>query len=253
MVPFAESAIGQLLRRILNQAQWMRAAKRAAISLMQLKRGHRPQAAISTRCAGRGLCLSLLPYPITCRPTITSFHEFRQRTALSIRAAELHSRCQPDQRRALLVERKDDEPSEIDACCRPSRSRWPDRASCQCKCRSAFGGVVTVKSDYSVAETVSRIKRDVAKKGIMFFGVIDQAKLGNKAGNDVKPSRLVMFGNPALGTTFITANSEAGLDGRCECWSTRRRRRGACRLHRLRLDREAPRHHQSRQGIQDGD
>ena len=73
-------------------------------------------------------------------------------------------------------------------------------------------GVVTVKSDYSVAETVSRIKKDVAKKGLMMFGVIDQAKLGNAAGNHVLPSRLVMFGNPALGTTFVTANQKAGLD-----------------------------------------
>lgn len=73
-------------------------------------------------------------------------------------------------------------------------------------------GIVTVKSKYSVSETVKRIKRDVAKKGITFFGVIDQAKLGNAAGNDVRPSRLVMFGNPALGTTFITANPTAGLD-----------------------------------------
>jgi uncharacterized protein (DUF302 family) len=73
-------------------------------------------------------------------------------------------------------------------------------------------GVVTVKSDYSVADTVARIKKDVAKKGLMFFGVIDQAKLGNAAGNHVLPSRLVMFGNPALGTTFVTANQQAGLD-----------------------------------------
>lgn len=76
----------------------------------------------------------------------------------------------------------------------------------------AANGVVTVKSDYSVSETVSRIKKDVAKKGIMFFGVIDQAKLGKAAGVDVRPSRLVMFGNPALGTTFLTANQTAGLD-----------------------------------------
>jgi len=73
-------------------------------------------------------------------------------------------------------------------------------------------GIVTVKSRYSVSETVKRIKRDVTKKGITFFGVIDQAKLGNAAGNSVLPSRLVMFGNPALGTTFITANPTAGLD-----------------------------------------
>jgi len=76
----------------------------------------------------------------------------------------------------------------------------------------ASEGVVTVKSGYSVAETVSRIRKDVAGKGIMFFGVIDQAGLGNAAGNQVLPSRLVMFGNPALGTTFITANPRAGLD-----------------------------------------
>ncbi|TIR87946.1 MAG: DUF302 domain-containing protein, partial [Mesorhizobium sp.] len=77
---------------------------------------------------------------------------------------------------------------------------------------AASDGVVTVKSDYSVAETVARIKKDVLKKGIKFFGVIDQAQLGKNAGNDVRPSRLVMFGNPALGTTFITSNPEAGLD-----------------------------------------
>ncbi|WEX74096.1 DUF302 domain-containing protein [Sinorhizobium numidicum] len=73
-------------------------------------------------------------------------------------------------------------------------------------------GVVTVKSRYSVGETVDRIKRSVEQKGITLFGVIDQAKLGNAAGNKVRPSRLVMFGNPALGTTFLTANPLAGLD-----------------------------------------
>ena len=77
---------------------------------------------------------------------------------------------------------------------------------------SPANGVVTVKSHYSVAETVKRIKKDVARKGITMFGVIDQAKLGNAAGNKVRPSRLVMFGNPALGSTFITANPTAGLD-----------------------------------------
>jgi len=73
-------------------------------------------------------------------------------------------------------------------------------------------GIVVVKSKYSVSETVSKIRKDVLRKGIKFFGVIDQAKLGNAAGNPVRQSRLVTFGNPALGTTFITANPTAGLD-----------------------------------------
>jgi uncharacterized protein (DUF302 family) len=73
-------------------------------------------------------------------------------------------------------------------------------------------GVVTLKSRYSVSETVKRIKADVAEKGIMLFDDIDQAKLGNAAGNTVRPSRLILFGNPALGTTFITADPASGLD-----------------------------------------
>ena len=73
-------------------------------------------------------------------------------------------------------------------------------------------GVVTLKSRYSVNETVKRIKADVAGKGIMLFDDIDQARLGNAAGNKVRPSRLILFGNPALGTTFITANPSSGLD-----------------------------------------
>src|SRR5438445_13072678 len=77
---------------------------------------------------------------------------------------------------------------------------------------AASDGVVTVKSDYSVGETVARIMKDVLKKGIKFFGVIDQARLGKNAGNDVRPSRMIMFCNPALEPTFITSNPEAGLD-----------------------------------------
>ncbi len=60
----------------------------------------------------------------------------------------------------------------------------------------ASNGVVTVQSSYSVAGKVSRIKEDVARKGIMLFGVIDQDDLGNATGNTVRPSKLVMFGNP---------------------------------------------------------
>jgi uncharacterized protein (DUF302 family) len=76
----------------------------------------------------------------------------------------------------------------------------------------ARDGVVILESHYSVDETVRKIKANVAEKGIMLFDDIDQAALGNAAGNKVRPSRLILFGNPALGTTFITANPVAGLD-----------------------------------------
>lgn len=77
---------------------------------------------------------------------------------------------------------------------------------------SPLNGVVVLQSAYSLDQTIERMKEDIAKKGIKFFAVIDQSALGNDAGNKVLPSKLLLFGNPALGTTFITANPQAGLD-----------------------------------------
>ncbi len=73
-------------------------------------------------------------------------------------------------------------------------------------------GIVKVKSAYSVEESVARIKKDIADKGIMYFSTIDQARLAGNAGIKLRPSSLLIFGNPPLGTTFITAKGEAGLD-----------------------------------------
>jgi uncharacterized protein (DUF302 family) len=73
-------------------------------------------------------------------------------------------------------------------------------------------GVIATKSVYGMDETVARLKKDVAAKGITFFQEIDQAALAAKAGISLKPSVLLIFGNPPLGTQFITANPQAGLD-----------------------------------------
>lgn len=73
-------------------------------------------------------------------------------------------------------------------------------------------GVIRVKSAYPMKETIHRIKADIAKKGITYFQDIDQAKLAAKAGIKLRPSTLLIFGNPGLGTQFITAKPEAGLD-----------------------------------------
>jgi uncharacterized protein (DUF302 family) len=77
---------------------------------------------------------------------------------------------------------------------------------------SSDDGVVKVKSVYPMEETVSRLKQDVTSKGIMFFNEVNQAKLAANAGIKLRPSTLLIFGNPALGSHFITSNPQAGLD-----------------------------------------
>jgi hypothetical protein len=73
-------------------------------------------------------------------------------------------------------------------------------------------GIVRVKSAYPIGETIERLKKDIADKGIRFFNEIDQSKLAADAGIELRPSVLLIFGNPPLGTQFITANANAGLD-----------------------------------------
>jgi uncharacterized protein (DUF302 family) len=73
-------------------------------------------------------------------------------------------------------------------------------------------GVVRVQSAYGFDDTVSRIKADIAGKGIRFFTEIDQAGLAKSADIDLRPSKLLIFGNPPLGAQFLTSNPYAGLD-----------------------------------------
>ena len=73
-------------------------------------------------------------------------------------------------------------------------------------------GIVKVKSAYAFDETITRLKADIEKKGIMFFMAVDQSKLGADAGIALKPSTLLVFGNPPLGIQFLTSNPNAGLD-----------------------------------------
>lgn len=73
-------------------------------------------------------------------------------------------------------------------------------------------GIVRVKSAVAMAEAITRIKADLTKKGIRFFSEIDQSQLAAEAGIKLRPSTLLVFGNPPLGTQFITSNPNAGLD-----------------------------------------
>jgi uncharacterized protein (DUF302 family) len=78
--------------------------------------------------------------------------------------------------------------------------------------QTADNGVRRVKSAYSMEESIARVKADIAAKGITFFNEIDQSALAAKAGITLRRSTLLEFGNPALGTQFVTGNPDAGLD-----------------------------------------
>jgi len=76
----------------------------------------------------------------------------------------------------------------------------------------AEDGIVKVRSAYSVSETIEKLKKNIAAKGIMFFSEIDQSKLAESAGIKLRPSTLLVLGNPPLGTLFLTSTPNSGLD-----------------------------------------
>ena len=73
-------------------------------------------------------------------------------------------------------------------------------------------GVNVWRSGMAFGTTVERLQQDVKAKGIRLFDVIDQAKLAADAGITLRPSTLLVFGNPPLGIQFLTANPLSGLD-----------------------------------------
>jgi uncharacterized protein (DUF302 family) len=77
---------------------------------------------------------------------------------------------------------------------------------------AAADGIVKVKSAYAMDETVARLEKDIADKGIKFFMAVDQAKLAADVGITLRPSTLLIFSNPALGSQFMTSNPIAGID-----------------------------------------
>ena len=94
-----------------------------------------------------------------------------------------------------------------------SSAFWVAKSMADRAAPAAFeDGVVRIKVDYPLPETMTRMKEDIAAKGIMMFSTIDQAKLAADAGIALRPSTLLVFGNPALGIQFISAKAQAGLD-----------------------------------------
>lgn len=75
------------------------------------------------------------------------------------------------------------------------------------------GGVIAVPSAYGMIDTVDRLQKAIAGKGILFFGAVNQGELAAVSGvPGVRPSVLLTFGNPPLGTQLLAVNQQAGLD-----------------------------------------
>lgn len=72
---------------------------------------------------------------------------------------------------------------------------------------------LTVKgSKYSVKETVDRLAAALKDKGITPVARVDHAAAAKDVGLELKPTEVLLFGNPRLGTPLMQANRLVAID-----------------------------------------
>jgi uncharacterized protein (DUF302 family) len=73
-------------------------------------------------------------------------------------------------------------------------------------------GLVTIASSYSVRETIDRLAAIVTSKGLNVFARIDHAAGAATVEMKLRPTELLIFGNPKGGTPLMQDRQSAGID-----------------------------------------
>jgi D-alanyl-D-alanine carboxypeptidase len=73
-------------------------------------------------------------------------------------------------------------------------------------------GMVNRESTYSVSETIDRLESFLKAKGVTVSARVDHAAAAKKAGLDLPPTQVLIFGNPAVGTHLMQNRRSIALD-----------------------------------------
>jgi uncharacterized protein (DUF302 family) len=77
---------------------------------------------------------------------------------------------------------------------------------------SAGDGLISKKSGFGAGETLDRLEAVLKKKGITIFARVSHTGGAEGVGIALRPTELLIFGNPKLGSHFFTSNQTAGID-----------------------------------------
>jgi len=77
---------------------------------------------------------------------------------------------------------------------------------------SAGEGLVTVKSSFGAKETADRVERLTKERGMKLFNRIDHAEGARTVGMPLRPTEVLIFGNPKGGTPLMMCEQTVGID-----------------------------------------
>ncbi|UCH21109.1 MAG: DUF302 domain-containing protein [Deltaproteobacteria bacterium] len=77
---------------------------------------------------------------------------------------------------------------------------------------SADTGFVNVRSNHNVKKTADRLEAVLTQKGMTVFIRIDHAAGAKRVGKRLRPTELIIFGNPEVGAPLMQCSQSVGLD-----------------------------------------
>jgi len=77
---------------------------------------------------------------------------------------------------------------------------------------AASDGLIAVKSPHSAKATMDRLEGIVKERGLNVFVRVDHAAGAAKIGKTLRPTEVLVFGNPQGGTPFMECAQAAGID-----------------------------------------
>ena len=77
---------------------------------------------------------------------------------------------------------------------------------------AAADGLVAVKSPHNARDTMNRLEETVKQRGLNVFARIDHAAGAAKIGKTLRPTEVLIFGNPQGGTPFMECEQTVGID-----------------------------------------
>jgi len=76
----------------------------------------------------------------------------------------------------------------------------------------AGNGLISVKSSHTVKATADRLENVLNQKGMTVFIRINHAAGAQKIGKKLRPTELVVFGNPKVGTPLMQCAQSIAID-----------------------------------------
>jgi uncharacterized protein (DUF302 family) len=73
-------------------------------------------------------------------------------------------------------------------------------------------GIMTIPSHHSVEQTVQKLEEILQAKGVKLFALIDHSGEAERAGMQLPPTKVLIFGNPKAGTPLMIASPSIAID-----------------------------------------